>query len=99
MTKSKHLHYMTGIISLIGIMTFLLSACLGSTPDNSRQNQFDLPQPAELSRSCGDGICNGPENSQTCPEDCQETLQEGREDPSKPCASPKGAMVPLKAPK
>ena len=43
------------------ILLFVIACNLGSPEINAVQ-----------AGSCGDGICDGPENAQNCPEDCQE---------------------------
>ncbi len=52
---------MRKVLTIVGLAAVLLGACTSaSTPTASIQPQG----------SCGDGICDGPENAQTCPQDC-----------------------------
>ena len=57
-----------------------------SSPTNFQSSiQTDTPVPSEPRiEPCGDGVCEGSENTQDCPEDCAETptLQEELKEPS-----------------
>jgi hypothetical protein len=70
----------------------LLSACLGTVEDNKRDNISAQPQPAEMTKSCGDGVCDGPENAQSCPEDCQDPP--GETDNNEGSSAPADAAQP-----
>ncbi len=62
-------------ILLIAIFIALVSAC--SMPFNTNQDetrgtdsQSDQPSETQSEKRCGDGVCDGPENTQNCPQDC-----------------------------
>jgi hypothetical protein len=46
------------------ILTLIFTACQTGTPT--------IPQPPGDDKPCGDGICDGPENVDNCPEDCDQ---------------------------
>lgn len=55
------------------MLVLLLIGCFGCAEQEPPGNPTSPSDLAEKSKSCGDGVCDGPETPQTCPEDCQET--------------------------
>jgi dienelactone hydrolase len=82
---------MEAVMKRMPLLIFLLAsfalACslvsgLQPTGETPTQPSLDeLPQPGESQRRCGDGICDGPENQDNCPDDCNQ-LQNESELPS-----------------
>jgi len=57
------------------IVTPLLSGCINNAGMGIQTQDEVIPQKtASGQMNCGDGICNGPETPDTCPEDCQESV-------------------------
>lgn len=41
------------------------------------EDKLALPEPkSESQKRCGDGVCDGPENKETCPDDCDQPTGE-----------------------
>jgi len=61
---------MKKIVSMLATIILLSSACNLAGKANPAET---LPAPAATlppGSPCGDGVCNGPENAQNCPQDC-----------------------------
>ena len=56
------------------ILFLILTGCSSRQPSNSALDDIIPGNPVTLQKGCGDGICDGPETTSTCPEDCQ-TIQ------------------------
>jgi hypothetical protein len=71
------------------ILLILLSA-LACGP----QGGGETPEPTQPARAsqgkCGDGVCDGPENAQTCPQDCAPTAPVPTDTPVLPTTAPRG---------
>ncbi len=52
------------------ILTMLSTACQTGTNTPTQAE----PQPQTSDNRCGDGICDGPENADNCPEDCRQSM-------------------------
>jgi len=63
---------------LVALMLFNMACSL----TGSLGELFNAGASPESEGRCGDGVCDGPENEQKCPEDCSEDAQESREDTS-----------------
>ncbi len=57
-------------LPLIALLFLALACSLLSTEQ--------LPAPPESEHRCGDGVCDGPENVNNCPEDCKEDSETGK---------------------
>ncbi len=64
------------------ILVLLLSGCISNAESGIQTQGEIIPQKsASGQKSCGDGICNGPETTESCPVDCQD-LETSPSDPS-----------------
>lgn len=79
------------ILTIIFLLTLPLTlACSsGSLLDKGEDTVSQDESPSQEERYCGDGVCDGPENDEKCPEDCQSSKEES----SPP--SGKGAIPPV----
>lgn len=63
------------------ILTLLISlslACsLGGLTGGGDEAAAPTEPPPQSEKRCGDGVCDGPENVNNCPEDCQEVTDQG----------------------
>lgn len=71
----KHIMISITLLAMIGFSCSLVSVT--KAPEISSAEETSKPRTlsAEADQSenrCGDGICNGPENTQNCPDDCRE---------------------------
>lgn len=67
------------ILTVLGMMVLVITAC-GGPPQ--AVNESALPKPALDSASekrCGDGVCDGPESTVSCPQDCKSETPDGEE--------------------
>lgn len=63
------------LLAILSLSCSLVSLNASPQPANVNNEAGPQIQPAESTQSekrCGDGICDGPENAQNCPEDCGE---------------------------
>jgi len=58
---------MKRITLILAILVLLTLACRLSGNDTTPSNEVSPPQ---SENRCGDGVCDGPENTDSCPEDC-----------------------------
>jgi len=59
------------LFALALILIFSLSCSLSGTSSQTGEDSAE-DTPIESQHLCGDGVCDGPENAQACPEDCTE---------------------------
>ena len=55
---------------LVLALILLITACTTTETQPSAETTISIPQPTDVKPYCGDGVCDGPENPQRCPEDC-----------------------------
>ncbi len=77
-------------LTLILTLAVTLACSLGSL--TGEDTEPDTPQPVS-EKVCGDGVCDGPENPQNCPEDCS-TEETQSVSPSTDDESASGESVP-----
>lgn len=61
------------------VLVLLTPACNlpGSSADTPESATQPPPLPPDQGSPCGDGVCQGPENTQNCPVDCADTASSG----------------------
>ena len=65
---------MRGIFLRLLALSLLLSACVSPVSEGTDA----IDQPVKLpqqEKPCGDGVCDGPENAENCPQDCMGDVQ------------------------
>ncbi len=62
------------LISIVILFLTLIGSCRGFTSSPMPGADGVLPADLPQGKSCGDGVCDGPENADTCPADCQEPV-------------------------
>lgn len=55
------------------ILGLLVAGCGSKAKPFLPADQINLEVTASSQKGCGDDVCDGPENAQTCPEDCRES--------------------------
>jgi hypothetical protein len=62
-------------LTIIAVLLFMLAlACQSTSDTNPTEPPAGQAQPAQGKR-CGDGVCDGPENANNCPQDCTSGVQ------------------------
>ncbi|MFQ6102432.1 MAG: hypothetical protein ACE5OS_14565 [Anaerolineae bacterium] len=80
-------------ISIALLLTFSLACSLGGLPGGGGETVAPPTPTRQSEQRCGDGVCDGPENAQNCPQDCapaQETPERAAS-PAPPTATPERA--------
>ena len=86
--RSKILPRLVLILALLGLAS---SACSTPAP-TAPPTQTPAPAPTAtqpVKGACGDGVCDGPENAQICPQDCDQAAAPPFSDTPPPDARPR----------
>ena len=72
---------MKRISLLLTVLVSLSLACsLGGLTGNGKDAAAPTEPPPQSEKRCGDGVCDGPENVNNCPQDCKEVSDTGEAD-------------------
>ncbi len=79
---------MKSVVRVLGcclIIILLFTGCnANAEPQIPTQTEISLEHPVEGLKNCGDGTCSGPENTETCPADCQDSETTSGANPATP---------------
>jgi len=70
MMESKQRYWLYGILVFVIVGVILISGCIKQSGEKFNQTKPETKQTPESQKYCGDGVCDGPETSENCPEDC-----------------------------
>jgi len=65
----RSLSYKYFFISILILFVFI-SGCTKQTEEEFNQTESETNQTSQSQKYCGDGVCDGPETPENCPEDC-----------------------------
>jgi hypothetical protein len=65
------------LLIIIVLITLSLACSIGNQTDNGSEPQVQGELPPQSEKRCGDNVCDGPENTSNCPQDCSGSGQTG----------------------
>lgn len=70
MNRANRMNRLVVLVVLFVVLLPVVAGCADGGSEVASPTPTNTPTPPPSEHRCGDGVCDGPENSQNCPEDC-----------------------------